>query len=159
MRQALADRAGDVDAFIAFEQAVSPEQPDRVRIAERLLGANRAPEALDWIRRPQKRGPVVVTREALLTGHFDHDAPERARQAVEIRILDSLGQTEAAHGLCINIPAEKHVHYMQPAVGHYGVFNGSRFRSEIVPRIVDFITSYGRASRPAKARETRKAKS
>ena len=36
---------------------------------------------------------------------------------------------------------------MQPAVGHYGVFNGSRFRSEIVPRIVDFITSYGRANR------------
>ena len=99
MRQALADRAGDVDAFIAFEQAVSPEQPDRVRIAERLLGAGRAPEALDWIRRPQKRGPVVVTREALLTGQFDHDAPERARQAVEIRILDSLGQTEAAQTL------------------------------------------------------------
>ena len=32
---------------------------------------------------------------------------------------------------------------MQPAVGHYGVFNGSRFRAEIVPRIVDFITSFG----------------
>ncbi|WP_244480148.1 DUF6880 family protein [Methylobacterium sp. Leaf465] len=99
MRQALADRAGDVDAFIAFEQAVSPEQPDRVRIAERLLAAGRTPEALDWIRRPQKRGPVVVTREALLTGHFDPDAPERARQAVEIRILDSLGQTQAAQAL------------------------------------------------------------
>jgi poly(3-hydroxybutyrate) depolymerase len=41
------------------------------------------------------------------------------------------------------------VHYLQPAVGHYGVFNGSRFRAEIVPRIVDFITSYGRAGRPA----------
>jgi poly(3-hydroxybutyrate) depolymerase len=24
-------------------------------------------------------------------------------------------------------------------VGHYGVFNGSRFRSEIAPRIADFI--------------------
>ena len=29
--------------------------------------------------------------------------------------------------------------YVQPGVGHYGVFNGSRFRSEIVPRVVDFI--------------------
>jgi poly(3-hydroxybutyrate) depolymerase len=38
-------------------------------------------------------------------------------------------------------------HYMQPKVGHYGVFNGSRFRSEIVPRIVDFMTSYGHANR------------
>jgi poly(3-hydroxybutyrate) depolymerase len=30
---------------------------------------------------------------------------------------------------------------MQPGVGHYGVFNGSRFRSEIAPRIADFILS------------------
>jgi poly(3-hydroxybutyrate) depolymerase len=50
------------------------------------------------------------------------------------------------------------VHYVQPAVGHYGVFNGSRFRSEIVPRIVDFITSYGNAAPAPKVRETRKAK-
>ena len=28
---------------------------------------------------------------------------------------------------------------MQPGVGHYGVFNGSRFRSEIAPRIADFV--------------------
>jgi poly(3-hydroxybutyrate) depolymerase len=30
---------------------------------------------------------------------------------------------------------------MQPGVGHYGVFNGSRFRSEIAPRIGDFVLS------------------
>ncbi len=47
-------------------------------------------------------------------------------------------------------------HYMQPAVGHYGVFNGSRFRSEIVPRIVDFITSYGRSNRVAVKRKASK---
>ena len=41
------------------------------------------------------------------------------------------------------------LHYLQPAVGHYGVFNGSRFRSEIVPRILDFQPSYGRTGRPA----------
>jgi poly(3-hydroxybutyrate) depolymerase len=33
------------------------------------------------------------------------------------------------------------VHYEQKGVGHYGVFNGSRFKSEIVPRISDFMTS------------------
>jgi poly(3-hydroxybutyrate) depolymerase len=50
-------------------------------------------------------------------------------------------------------------HYMQPAVGHYGVFNGSRFRAEIVPRIADFITSYGRENRaPARPRLVRAAK-
>jgi poly(3-hydroxybutyrate) depolymerase len=30
---------------------------------------------------------------------------------------------------------------VQPGVGHYGVFNGSRFKSEIVPRISDFMLS------------------
>ncbi|RUX15791.1 polyhydroxyalkanoate depolymerase [Mesorhizobium sp. M2A.F.Ca.ET.037.01.1.1] len=63
--------------------------------------------------------------------------------------ISGLGQTQAAHDLCVNIPADKHVHYVQPAVGHYGVFNGSRFRSEIVPRIADFISSYGRQQRVA----------
>ena len=34
---------------------------------------------------------------------------------------------------------------MQPDVGHYGVFNGSRFRSEIAPRIADFVLSHATA--------------
>jgi hypothetical protein len=29
--------------------------------------------------------------------------------------------------------------YVQPLVGHYGVFNGRRFREEIYPRVRDFI--------------------
>jgi poly(3-hydroxybutyrate) depolymerase len=32
-------------------------------------------------------------------------------------------------------------HYVQPGVGHYGVFNGRRWRTEIQPRIRDFIRS------------------
>ncbi len=75
--------------------------------------------------------------------------------------ISGIGQTKAAHDLCVNIPADRKAHYMQPAVGHYGVFNGSRFRSEIVPRMVDFIHSYGRAgplpSVPRAARSRRKA--
>ncbi len=51
------------------------------------------------------------------------------------------------------------VHYMQPKVGHYGVFNGSRYRAEILPRIIDFQSSYGRSTRPAQktrlARDTK----
>lgn len=53
--------------------------------------------------------------------------------------ISGVGQTQAAHRLCVNIPAEKRVHYLQKRVGHYGVFNGSRFRNEIVPRIDEFI--------------------
>ena len=44
-------------------------------------------------------------------------------------------------GCASNIPPDRKAHWMQPGVGHYGVFNGSRFRSEIVPRISDFVLS------------------
>jgi len=56
--------------------------------------------------------------------------------------ISGVGQTQAAHRICPNIPAEKRAHYVQPGVGHYGVFNGSRFRSEIAPRITDFIMTH-----------------
>ncbi|HMI17450.1 MAG TPA: polyhydroxyalkanoate depolymerase, partial [Bradyrhizobium sp.] len=54
---------------------------------------------------------------------------------------------EAAHRLCPNIPSERKAHWLQPGVGHYGVFNGSRFRSEIVPRISDFVLSNNSSAR------------
>ncbi|WP_421725170.1 polyhydroxyalkanoate depolymerase [Bauldia sp.] len=57
--------------------------------------------------------------------------------------ISGVGQTKAAHDLCTGIPPERKAHYMQPKVGHYGVFNGSRFRSEIAPRIADFIATFG----------------
>ena len=50
-----------------------------------------------------------------------------------------LGQTEAAHDLCPNLPPAQHYGYVQPGVGHYGVFNGTRWRTEIQPRIREMI--------------------
>ncbi len=73
--------------------------------------------------------PGMITRVALLTVEGENDD------------ISGVGQTEAAHRLCANIPAEKKAHYLQLGVGHYGVFNGSRFRSEIAPRISDFVLS------------------
>jgi poly(3-hydroxybutyrate) depolymerase len=73
--------------------------------------------------------PSKVTRVALMTVEGEKDD------------ISGLGQTEATHRLCSSIPPHRRVHYMQPGVGHYGVFNGSRFRSEIVPRINDFMMS------------------
>src|SRR5262249_38381706 len=55
--------------------------------------------------------------------------------------ISGVGQTEAAHRLCVNIPSSRKAHWLQPEVGHYGVFNGSRFRAEIVPRVADFVLS------------------
>jgi poly(3-hydroxybutyrate) depolymerase len=73
--------------------------------------------------------PARIHRVALMTVEGEHDD------------ISGVGQTEAAHELCINIPADRRIHYLQPEVGHYGVFNGSRFRAEIAPRIADFVLS------------------
>jgi poly(3-hydroxybutyrate) depolymerase len=53
--------------------------------------------------------------------------------------ISGVGQTQAAHALCPNVPDDWRELYVQPGVGHYGVFNGKRFAQEIHPRIVDFI--------------------
>ncbi|HEY8579252.1 MAG TPA: polyhydroxyalkanoate depolymerase [Beijerinckiaceae bacterium] len=57
--------------------------------------------------------------------------------------ISGVGQTAAAQDLCVNIPAERKAHHLQLGVGHYGVFNGSRFRKEIAPRILDFMRRTG----------------
>src|SRR5208337_573160 len=56
--------------------------------------------------------------------------------------ITGLGQCEAALGLCTNLPRSKKLHYTQAGAGHYGIFNGSRYRSEIVPRIVAFMSDH-----------------
>lgn len=50
-----------------------------------------------------------------------------------------VGQTAAAKALLTGLPEAKKPLYMQPGVGHYGVFNGSRWRNSIYPKIRDFI--------------------
>lgn len=79
----------------------------------------------------------AVTRVALLTIEGENDD------------ISGVGQTEAAHTICPNIPDSLRQHYLQPDVGHYGVFNGSRFRREILPRIVAFVRQHDKLSTPA----------
>ncbi len=83
----------------------------------------------EMMHRDRPVDPSRIKRVGLLTVEGEHDD------------ISGVGQTEAAHRLCSNIPADRQSHWLQPGVGHYGVFNGSRFRSEIAPRISDFILS------------------
>ncbi|MEM9009846.1 MAG: polyhydroxyalkanoate depolymerase [Pseudomonadota bacterium] len=71
--------------------------------------------------------PSVIRDTALLTIEGERDD------------ITGLGQTEVAHALCSSLPKSKKEHYVQPRVGHYGVFNGTRWRQEIQPRIRNFI--------------------
>jgi poly(3-hydroxybutyrate) depolymerase len=56
--------------------------------------------------------------------------------------ISGIGQTQAAHDLCTNLPKEMQLDYIQPGVGHYGVFNGNRFRTEIAPRVTEFTRRF-----------------
>jgi polyhydroxyalkanoate depolymerase len=51
----------------------------------------------------------------------------------------SIGQTLAAQELCTGVRAYRKVHHMQAGVGHYGVFSGRRWNSEIYPLLRDFV--------------------
>jgi poly(3-hydroxybutyrate) depolymerase len=64
--------------------------------------------------------------------------------------ISGVGQTRAAQDLCANIPADLKLHYLQKDVGHYGVFNGSRFRAQIAPRIAAFHEKVDGAAHPPK---------
>lgn len=74
--------------------------------------------------------PEAITDIALMTVEGENDD------------ISGIGQTQAAHDLCVNIPSEMKFDYIQPGVGHYGVFNGSRWRNEIQPRLAKFIREH-----------------
>ena len=98
--------------------------------------------------RGAKVDPAAITHVAMLTVEGEHDD------------ISGVGQTKAAHDLTVNLPAGKRAHHLQRGVGHYGVFNGSRFRGEIAPRIAEFIATHDAAGvrRPANS-HARKAES
>ena len=77
--------------------------------------------------------PEAIVDTALMTVEGEEDD------------ISGVGQTQAAHALCTGLPEAKKTLYVQPRVGHYGVFNGRRFREEIYPRVRDFIREHDAA--------------
>ena len=80
-----------------------------------------------FMHRGRRVKPEAITDIALMTVEGENDD------------ISGIGQTQAAHDLCTNIPSEMQLDHVQPKVGHYGVFNGSRWRTEIQPKVAEFI--------------------
>lgn len=76
----------------------------------------------------------------------------------ELDDISGIGQTVAAHDICSGLPDSMKAHYEQKGVGHYGVFNGSKFNSEIAPRISDFILNHEPRNRVRLALVSEKSK-
>ncbi|MAU40480.1 MAG: poly(3-hydroxybutyrate) depolymerase [Kordiimonas sp.] len=60
----------------------------------------------------------------------------------ELDDISGIGQTKAAHRLCDNLPDNMKKHYEQKGAGHYGIFNGSKWRNMVRPIVKDFILEH-----------------
>jgi poly(3-hydroxybutyrate) depolymerase len=80
--------------------------------------------------RDQLINPADITETALLTIEGERDD------------ITGPGQTQAAHGLCSGLPEAMKADHLQMGVGHYGVFSGKRFRSDVMPVITNFIATH-----------------
>ena len=80
---------------------------------------------LDW--KDRRVNPRALRRTALFTIEGERDD------------ICAIGQTVAAHDLCTSLRPYLKKHYMQAGVGHYGVFSGRRWASQIYPLVRNTI--------------------
>jgi poly(3-hydroxybutyrate) depolymerase len=83
---------------------------------------------LQWRGRPVS--PAAIRKTALLTVEGDRDD------------VCGAGQTMAAQDLCASIPAGRRLHYVQPGVGHYGVFSGRAWEQQVYPVVRNFMVAH-----------------
>jgi poly(3-hydroxybutyrate) depolymerase len=59
--------------------------------------------------------------------------------------ISGIGQTKAALKLTTGLAASRKQYLLAPEVGHYGIFNGTRWREQIAPVVEDWIGKFDRA--------------
>ena len=62
----------------------------------------------------------------------------------ELDDISGVGQTRAAMTLTPNLPSAKKKYHLEPNVGHYGIFNGRKFKNNVVPIITNFMNEQGK---------------
>ncbi|WP_372527730.1 polyhydroxyalkanoate depolymerase [Piscinibacter sp.] len=77
--------------------------------------------------RGRRIDPSAIHRTALVTVEGERDD------------ICAAGQTLAAQDLCSGLRPYMRTHYVQPGVGHYGVFSGRRWKQQIYPMLRDVI--------------------
>jgi poly(3-hydroxybutyrate) depolymerase len=56
--------------------------------------------------------------------------------------ISGLGQTKAALSIATKLPKTKKLYFMAKDVGHYGIFNGRKWREQIAPVVEKFIAAH-----------------
>ncbi|MCW5760384.1 MAG: polyhydroxyalkanoate depolymerase [Phenylobacterium sp.] len=96
---------------------------------------------------------AVFQRHLLPKGEMEHRGRKVDLTAIEdIAMLaiegerddiSGIGQTRAALTLAKSLPAERKKYLMAKGVGHYGIFNGRKWREEIAPVVEQWIRANG----------------
>jgi len=84
----------------------------------------------EWVSRGARIEPAAIRDIGLMTVEGELDD------------ISAPGQTLAAQDLCRGIPPSKREHVLAQGVGHYGIFNGRRWREAIAPRVAAFIARH-----------------
>ena len=96
----------------------------------------------------------VFQRHALPKGEFVHRGkpidPGAIRDTAILAIegerddISGIGQTKAALDLVPRLAAKRKKYHLARDVGHYGIFNGNKWRTRIAPVVEDWIRAHGR---------------
>ncbi len=70
--------------------------------------------------------------------------------------ISARGQTTAAHEICYSLPQTKQYHHLQIGTGHYGIFNGRKYREHIMPRIRWFMRHFDEGKDPVPKADLKK---
>jgi poly(3-hydroxybutyrate) depolymerase len=84
----------------------------------------------EWVHRGVRVDPAAITDIGLLAIEGERDD------------ISGIGQTKAALKLATKLPKSEKKYLMAEGVGHYGIFNGSKWRDRIAPVVEDWIASH-----------------
>lgn len=84
----------------------------------------------EFMHRGTRVDPGAITDIALLAVEGEHDD------------ISGIGQTKAALDITSNLPEPMKQYYLAKDVGHYGIFNGSKWRGRIAPVVENWILSH-----------------
>lgn len=84
----------------------------------------------EMMHRGRRVDPAAITDTALLAIEGEKDD------------ISGLGQTKAALTIATKLPAKMKKYHMAPDVGHYGIFNGSKWRNRIAPVLEEWIATH-----------------
>ena len=86
----------------------------------------------EFVHRGERIDPGAIHDTAILAIEGEHDD------------ISGIGQTRASLDLASNLPLAQKKYHMARDVGHYGIFNGSKWRERIAPVVEEWLRANAR---------------